>query len=234
MSTLRDYANDTGQWGEGGMITEALRRMKIEPSFAVEFGIGDDPALVNTWDLALAGVSCFWCDSDSDQFNAMAAHVDDANLGSVAIRHHRVDDVDSLAMAGGIDVLSIDVDGEDYRQFEAMTIQPPLVVIEHNPTVPPHINWIGQGPREGASARALVRLANSKNYALVGATGANLIFVAVPYDLRFRDLETDLEVIFDRSQLNYVISDYDGNWGTTGPWAFSQGEFRGFKEEVRT
>jgi hypothetical protein len=232
VSTLRDYAGGNGQWGESGMIAEALRRMEIEPHFAVEFGAGDDIALLNTLVLAHAGVRCLWAEASWTRFSALSRLID--HLPYVAHHWVTVSNIDIFCGESIPDVLSIDVDGWDYDLFDGMTIRPPLVVIEHNPTVPSHIDWVGQGSREGASARALVRLANSKNYALVGATGANLIFVAVPYDLRFRDLETDLEVIFDRSQLNYVVSDYDGNWSTTGPWAFGRESEQSSAMEIRT
>jgi hypothetical protein len=230
VSILRDYANDTGQWGEGGMIAEALRRMEILPTTALEFGIGDDPVLVNTWDLAERNVACVWLDSDPQAVESMALSAADAGLTSATVARHEMTNIDAFGLP---DVLSIDVDGWDYRLFEAMTIRPPLVVIEHNPTVPPHINWIGQGPRQGASALALVGLASSKGYTLIGATVANLIFALEEHNACWEDLETDLEAIFDRSQLNYVISDYDGDWSATGPWAFGRGPEQPWAMEVQ-
>src|SRR3989344_4308465 len=91
-----------------------------------------------------------------------------------------------------IDLLSIDIDGNDYWIWEAIkTIEPRVVVIEynsilgHDPLTIPYNPKFEQfkahssGFYYGASLSALNKLANSKGYILVGCTtwGLNAFFV---------------------------------------------------------
>jgi hypothetical protein len=94
---------------------------------------------------------------------------------------------------GEIGLLSIDIDGNDYWVWEAITvIQPRIVVCEFNGlwgpearvTIPYDKNFIRSAKHYsnlyyGASLGAFVHLAHAKGYALVGtnSTGVNAFFV---------------------------------------------------------
>ncbi len=91
--------------------------------------------------------------------------------------------------AGEIDLLSIDIDYNDYWVWKAIDIvKPRVVVIEYNATLRPPLSlvvpyvpaviWNGTS-YFGASLEALVRLGGSKGYRLVGCTisGVNAFFV---------------------------------------------------------
>src|SRR4029079_7267506 len=90
---------------------------------------------------------------------------------------------------GPVDLLSIDVDGNDYHLFEALSVlEPRVVVIEYNGYAPPPVLWVmeygadqtGAGPHYfGASLKSLELLAKKKGYTLVGCNlvGLNAFFV---------------------------------------------------------
>lgn len=96
-------------------------------------------------------------------------------------------------MTGQIGVLSIDIDGNDYWVWEAITeVDADIVIIEYNPrfgveravTIPYDAEWTRfkvhySGCYFGASIKALEKLGKRKGYALVAVnqTGANLFFV---------------------------------------------------------
>ncbi|MCL4266207.1 MAG: FkbM family methyltransferase [Anaerolineae bacterium] len=96
-------------------------------------------------------------------------------------------------VTGEIDLLSIDIDGNDYWVWQAITvIQPRVVVVEYNPTfgkeasitVPydPDFERFARHPSgfyHGASLSALAKLGQNKGYILVGSdsSGANAFFV---------------------------------------------------------
>ncbi len=93
-------------------------------------------------------------------------------------------------LKGEIDVLSIDIDGNDYWIWDAITeVSPNIVVIEthielgmRNIVVPYDPNYFFPGKHpiyHGASPIAMVKLAEKKGYRLVGANdlGFNFIFV---------------------------------------------------------
>lgn len=100
------------------------------------------------------------------------------------------DIIRSHGFTGDVDVLSIDIDGNDYWIWDALeVISPRIVIIEtHNiygmedKVVPydPDYVFPGKHPQyHGASPVAMVKLAHKKGYRLVGANqlGFNFIFL---------------------------------------------------------
>jgi hypothetical protein len=92
--------------------------------------------------------------------------------------------------AGGVDLLSIDIDGNDYWIWDALTvIEPRVVIIEthiefgmNSIVVPYHKNYSYPGKHpdyHGASPVAMEKLARKKGYRLVGAInyGFNTIYI---------------------------------------------------------
>ena len=90
---------------------------------------------------------------------------------------------------GEIDLLSIDIDGNDYWILkEINTLNPRVIVMEYNASIPkdkslsvkydPHFKHKGAG-YHGASLKAITKLANQRGYILVGceSTGCNAFFV---------------------------------------------------------
>jgi hypothetical protein len=92
-------------------------------------------------------------------------------------------------MTGEIDMLSIDIDNKDYWVWKAIdVIRPRLVVIEYNASLRPPLSLVVPyeptptpvgGNYFGASLEALVRLARTKGYRVVGCcfAGVNAFFV---------------------------------------------------------
>lgn len=111
------------------------------------------------------------------------------------------------------EVLSIDVDGDDYHLWaDLQAYQPLVVVVEHNVSFPPEVEFVQEpGGYADSRARALVNLAEKKGYQLVGLTQANLLFVDAQQAAKLGDLEADLETLFDRSWLPVVYSDFGGH-----------------------
>jgi hypothetical protein len=95
-----------------------------------------------------------------------------------------------------LDLISIDLDGNDYWIWEAIEqFTPRVVVIEYNATFPPDIFWIMKYNPDhrwdgssyfGASLKALVELGREKGYSLIGCdyTGTNAYFIHESIDLK--------------------------------------------------
>lgn len=114
----------------------------------------------------------------------------------------------------GLDLLSIDIDGNDYWIWKALKLNPRVVIIEYNSsfgeksiTIPlsdsarseTHPDWL----YHGASLRAMVKLGNAKGYKLVYANGTNAIFIR-------RGIESIEEL-----DMGYVPEDYNRRrWGS--------------------
>ena len=98
--------------------------------------------------------------------------------------------IESAGYTGAVGLLSIDIDGNDYWIWDAITVvQPDVVIIEthnefgmNNIVVPydPDYTYPGKHPiYHGASPVVMTKLARKKGYRLVGANdlGFNFIFV---------------------------------------------------------
>lgn len=115
-----------------------------------------------------------------------------------------------------VDLLSIDVDGNDYHIFKSLDrIKPRVVICEFNPTIPFYFDIYAEySPKNffGCSSGALVRLAAEKDYSLVAMTDVNCFFVRNELIHLFEDFETDLRLIFSQSHYLSLITAYDGSY----------------------
>lgn len=180
---------------EDGIIQEIFRRVKTTNRTFVEFGV-ETGSECNPIKLLIEGWRGLWLDSQQhciDQIRArFAPYIESRNL-SVAQAFITAENINSLisqnGVAGEIDLLSIDIDRNDYWVWNAINvIEPRVMVIEYNATLRPPLSlvvpydanrtWDGSN-YFGASLEALVRLGRSKGYQLVGCgiSGTNAFFV---------------------------------------------------------
>lgn len=222
MTGLERYASNTvSQNGEDGILEEIFRRIKPRSKLCVEFGAWDGKHLSNTWALWYnAGWSAVLIEGERERFLQLQeaiSHFTSVTAINAYVSTEGPNTLDNLLGQEGVaadylDLLSIDIDGDDYHVWNAVTTyQPRVVVIEYNPTIPPEIDIVQQpGGYFGASAAALTRLAKSKGYGLAACTRTNCIFVLNQDYALLNIPEHDLIKEFDRSYLCYVINAYDG------------------------
>lgn len=115
--------------------------------------------------------------------------------------------VEDAGLSGDIDVLSIDIDGNDYWVWNALEqVSPNVVIIEthvefgmRNIVVPYDPNYVFPGKHpvyHGASPIAMVNLAKKKGYRLVGANDLGFNFIFVKNGLEEENLpEVDVESV---------------------------------------
>lgn len=186
------------QWGEDGIIQHLLRHVKIDRKIFVEFGVEDYREsntrfllVNNNWTgLILDGDSTnvrniktsriYW----AYNIKAQQAFVTAENINEVLSEN---------GITGEIGLLSIDIDGNDFWVWRAITVvNPVIVVVEYNHrfgsqaavTIPYDANFERTRAAEplvyfGASLPALCWLAERKGYAFVGcnSNGVNAFFV---------------------------------------------------------
>jgi hypothetical protein len=230
---LSDYSRDVfSQGGEDGCIAEVLRRLGITDGFCVEFGAGDGVGCSNTKLLRDNGWAGLLIEADPD----LAERCQSQTSERVIVLHQAIaaggpDSIDAVLhdrAAITPDVMSIDVDGDDYWIALAMQTRPRLLVIEFNPTVPPHLDLIPAGPgnRFGVGPLTMRRAAEQRGYTMVGISHANMMFVQTPDAGAFADLETDLAVLLPPERYIYLATDYTGRvvpvgarpeWGLVWP-----------------
>jgi hypothetical protein len=180
--------NVYSQNGEDGIIEWVFSRLTPRHSICVEFGAWDGRNLSNTFNLvAQHGWSAVYIEADQRKFRALrktaaaypsitpvcsaVATSGESSLDRILARHDIPKD---------FDLLSIDIDGNDYGVWEAAVLfHPTLVIVEFNPTFPAAFSYIDRDGREfiGSSAAALAALASDKGYGLLGRCGPNLFFL---------------------------------------------------------
>jgi hypothetical protein len=180
---------------EDGIIQEIFRRIGVSNRTFVEFGVSTGLEC-NTAKLLVEGWHGLWIEADPLRAASIRRSFDVfAQDRRLTVLEQRVtaENIDALlaaaGLAGEIDLISIDIDYNDYWVWKALTaVRPRVVVIEYNAsfrppaalTVPydPQGSWDGSS-FYGASLAALVRLGADKGYRIVGCSlaGVNAFFV---------------------------------------------------------
>jgi hypothetical protein len=179
---------------EDGLIQEIFRRIGITSRRFVEIGVSNGLEC-NTAALVLDGWSGTWVEISSACVESGRAcfqqAIGEGRLDIVCARATPATINQDLANWGtpeDFDLLSIDIDGNDYWLWQAIGQRPRVVSIEYNATWAPPLSitcnldesrtW-SQTSYFGASLSALEYLGREKGYTLVGCcyAGVNAFFV---------------------------------------------------------
>jgi hypothetical protein len=199
---------------EDGITLEILRRMNcLHHGVFAEFGVGNGTEN-NTLVLAALGWKGFWVGGEALSFQVNAQNprfcysknwITRENIAGLA--------KEGLAKIGEktIDVLSIDLDGNDFYFIEellANSHKPKLIILEYNAKFPPpiefkveydaHRGWAGDD-YFGASLTSFAKLLAKFNYRLVccnSHTGSNAFFIDASFSEAFSDIPTDINLIY--------------------------------------
>lgn len=226
MLSGNDYKKDVySQFGEDGIIQHFLELIPKErrTNKVIEFGAADGLFCSNTAWLWLRGYDALLIESDPDKYAKLQKYNGERNGNRVQTVQAKVDDLEDFTSEIA-DVCSIDVDGNEYQILENLKTKHTILVVEHNPTVPPHVHMVNEpDTMQGSSAASLKMLCEGMGYQLVAATTSNLIFT---YQLDVDEYEHDLKKLFDYSCLNYVVTDYHGRYNMIGKWPYGMTEAR--------
>ncbi len=182
---------------EDGIIHEIFRRIGATNKTFIEFGV-QNGLECNSHLLLFYGWNGLWIEGsdeyckeirmkfrpviDNGQLQIMNSFVTRENINKLLAKY----------TGGGyfeVDLLSIDIDGNDIYVWEAISdVLPRVVVIEYNGKFPPDLFWKQAYDRNhvwdgsdwhGASLKALEEMGRKKGYALVGTNlnGCNAFFV---------------------------------------------------------
>jgi hypothetical protein len=180
---------------EDGIIDEIFTRIGTTNRYFVEFGVGDGREN-NTCALLLAGWSGLWIEANTASARFIRSHfADPIAAGQLRFLESFVtaEEIEKLFEAGAVpaepDLLSIDIDGNDYWVWRAVArYRPRVVVIEYNAQLGRSARLVqpydaracwDETMAYGASLGALDDLGREKGYSLVGCGigGVNAFFV---------------------------------------------------------
>jgi hypothetical protein len=186
---LTAYGRDVhSQNGEDGILERIFELLGVEHGWCVELGAWDGVHLSNTRHLIEHhGWNAVLIEADTEKFAELQENSRPFPQVTCVQRFVTFDPPDHLegilARAGApedLDLLSIDVDGCDYHIWEGLqTYRPKVVVIEINPTMPNHIEFVqarDMAVQHGSSLQAMVGLGRRKGYELAAVTTSNGIF----------------------------------------------------------
>jgi hypothetical protein len=235
-SWLLDHASiRNSQYGEDGIIEKIIEVMGDSIGWCVEFGAWDGRHLSNTFDLiANRGFGAVLIEASDERFEVLSKnYADNPKVHPVCafVGFTADDGLDSILAKTSIplefDFLSIDIDGNDYHVWDAVTVyRPRCVVIEYNPTIPSSIEFV-QPPdmkiNQGSSALSLKKLGQKKDYELVSMTDGNCIFVRSELFELFGINDNSIEAMRpNENEVTYLFSGFDGTVFLRGsrklPW----------------
>jgi hypothetical protein len=181
---------------EDGIIAEIFNRIGTKNKKFVEFG-AENGLETNGHFLLHKGWHGIWIDADQAKISELCSFfrkpLEEKRLG-VINAFVTAENINHLIGVEGkcngeIDLLSIDIDGNDYWIWEAIKcIEPRVAVIEYNAKFPPSHEWVmkydenyiwQKDDEQGASLKSLELSGKKRGYQLVGTNlnGVNAFFV---------------------------------------------------------
>lgn len=227
---LNEFSNDVySQTGEDGVIAKVLEMLPSRNQWCVEFGAWDGKHLSNTFNLVEnKNYNVVLVEGDKAKYESLRneyPYRERATLVGQFVGWQENDNLDTILEKTqaplDFDLLSIDVDGNDYHIWKAVQkYRPKLVLIEFNPTSSNRFDYV-QPPdpncNQSNSPAALVRLGKSKEYELICVIGPNLLFVDRQYYKAFHIPDNSLEILREEDEVTHLFLGFDGSLIVDGP-----------------
>jgi len=201
------------QWGQDGVLEKIFDTIGTTNKYFVEFGSsGNDSGMGNTAYLRRRGFDGLLMDGserpynndiNDKKYNVQIEFIKSSNINELFKKHN---------VPQEFDLLSIDIDGQDFHVWNKLENYSPRVVsIEMNFHIEPGTdkvmylddNWVWPGNEfSGASVTALKKLGNKKGYALVATCMSDAIFVRNDLifdkdknDVLFKNINNEFELV---------------------------------------
>ena len=222
-SSLKERKNNRhfGQNGEAGVLEKLLLDyLKVKPTFCLEFGSGMVGYKNGTANIRYLydnyECKCVYFDVDkSRKLRSDSKYRDQVHIETITSTN--VNDIfKKYKVPKNLDVLVIDVDGQDYWIWKNLEYEPKVLMIEFNPSInseelkvmhkdDDHHTWRNNRcSYYGASIKSMKKLGLEKGYSLVFAVDRNLFFVRkelIDVDINENILHSELEDDFDRKYI---------------------------------
>ncbi len=162
------------QFNEEEILQNIFRKIGATDKFAVEIGCLPDYKFSNIKALVDEGWQGLFIDKEASE-GVHTEFIMAENINSIFKKY---------SIPHVFDLLSIDIDGNDYWVWKALNARPRVVVIEYNrhkegESVNDYDpNWVWKNNNNfGASKDALINLASGRGYILFAENESNLFFI---------------------------------------------------------
>ena len=221
--------NVKSQYGEDGIIAKIFEIIGEGSRFCVELGALNGYHDSNTWHLIKErGWGAVLLEADPTYFERLQEEY--RGMGMVVCLNefvtfegpHSLDALLSAAKAPQrFDLLSLDIDGNEYHLWDSLErYRPRVVLVEFNPSIPHEVSFVqprDMGVMQGSSLRAFVELAARKGYELVAANETNAFFVEKNLFPKFEMDNRALDAVHpDRRFVTHFFQLYDGTLKIAG------------------
>jgi hypothetical protein len=222
------HRNVTSQIGQDGIFEKMLEIIGAQNRWCVEFGAWDGKYLSNTWNLIVnhkwSGVLM---EGDATKFTELQANYSGHDVTAFNefvgfAGSSRLDEILRRTMAPpDFDLLSIDIDGNDWHVWEALKdYRPRIVCIEFNPTISNDVYFV-QDPdpavNQGCSLLALIELGKAKGYELVATPSWDGIFVPQELFPKFNIADNSIDAMYTPHYYETrLLQGYDGTFFAAG------------------
>ncbi len=217
------------QSGEDGILLYLADKLSLSSQTCLEVGAWDGKHLSNTWNLIENhGWRGVLIEMDAERFRDLPQAYSDPQKNlyiNECVAFTGSNTIDELlkknGFTGNMDIMSIDIDGDDWYIFESLEeFKPNVIVIEYNPTIPNHVYFV-QGRHSnhpaGASLAAYVELGRRKGYEAVFVTITNIILVKKELYPLLGIASNDLSVLRPgQAHQNTIFHGWDGTVYVTG------------------
>lgn len=216
------------QWGEEGIIEKIFDLIDEtrKNKWCVEFGAHDGYSNSNTcYFIKEKGFSSVMIEADQKRFKQLQKayfgneKVICLNQFVELLGEKCLDNIlSNTPIPNDFDLLSVDVDGEDYHIWKSLkNFFPKVVIIEFNPTIPLDMDIFqseGCGNDFGASLLAVYNLGKEKGYEMVSVTDVNAIFVRKEYYDKFKIANNAPKELYKSFEMKYITKIYQKYNGT--------------------
>lgn len=223
--TLADYRrNIFSQKGEDGILEKILECIGVESKTCLEFGAWDGFHLSNTAHLwSNQGWKGLLIEGDKDRYSELLVKTEP--YGCICVNNYvgvsKANCLEAIlretACDLSLDVLSIDIDGNDYHIFKSLKhLKPRVVIIEYNASIPLEMDLFQAYDLKGnlgASVASMTRIAGEKGYFLAATTNTNCFFVRNELAHCLKDYDLSYERIISRNFLSpHLASSYKAKY----------------------
>lgn len=222
---LNDFGfNECTMFGEDGIIQKIFEIIGTTSKLCLEVGADDGIVCANVARLwRNLGWRAILIEGDQEKFKKLENNTRGYNC--ILVKSYiepeerlgpTIDSiVHNLNITEQLDLLSLDIDGNDYYVFESLKLHPRVMIVEFNPSIPYYRDVYQQYTNHsweiGCSVASLIRIGKQKGYDLVALTDVNAFFVDHMYIDKFATYETAVEKIFKTDYLKNIVLSYSGD-----------------------